>query len=88
MAVLFASEVPNQFGAMASVGLGPALLLMEANGGLGSRLCVNSNDRAPVYKFQSIFGRFPPFTSSAKRKSSLQMRRFQTISEFSHSLNP
>ena len=56
------------------------------NVGKGSRLCENSNDRAPVYKFQSIFGPFPAITGSAERKSSLLMRRFQTISEFSHSL--
>src|SRR5215469_10567349 len=42
------------------------------------RLCENSNDRAPVYKFQSIVGPFPVITSSAERKSSLLMRRFQT----------
>ena len=50
------------------------------------RLCENSNDRAPVYKFQSVFRPFPPITGSVERKSSLLMRRFQTISEFSHSL--
>jgi len=36
----------------------------------------------------SRFSAFSAITGSAKRKDSLQMRRFQTISEFSHSLDP
>jgi hypothetical protein len=36
MAVLVAPEASNQLGAMTGVGYGPALLSMEANGGLGS----------------------------------------------------
>jgi len=35
----------NQFGAMASVGHGPALLSMEANGGLGSNLAARFQSR-------------------------------------------
>ena len=52
---------------------------------LGSRPCENSNARAAVMNF-SRFSPFSAFTGSAKRKNSLQMRHFQTISEFSHSL--
>jgi len=36
---------PNQFGAMATVGHGPALLSMEANGGLGSNLAARFQSR-------------------------------------------
>jgi hypothetical protein len=54
----------------------------------GVHRCENSNDRAPVYKFQSIVGPFPAITSSAERKSSLLLRRFQTISKFSPSMDP
>jgi len=36
----------------------------------------------------SRFSAFSAITGSAERKNSLQMRRFQTISEFSHSLDP
>src|SRR6516225_5073592 len=36
----------------------------------------------------SRFSAVSASTGSAERKSSLQMRRFQTISEFSHSLDP
>ena len=32
------------------------------------RLCENSNDRAPVYKFQSIFGPFPPLQARRNEK--------------------
>jgi hypothetical protein len=39
-----------------------------ANGSFGSRLCENSNDRAPVYKFQSIFGPFPPLRLGRTKK--------------------
>ena len=51
------------------------------------RLCENSKDRRQYINF-SRFSPFSASTGSAKRKSSLQMRRFQTISEFSHSLDP
>jgi hypothetical protein len=36
----------------------------------------------------SQFSAFSATTGSAERKNSLQMRRFQTIFEFSHSLDP
>src|SRR6516162_11790178 len=38
----------------------------------GSRLCENSNDRASVYKLQSIFGRFPPL--QARRSEKVRFR--------------
>jgi hypothetical protein len=36
----------------------------------------------------SRFSAFSAITGPAERKNSLQMRRFQTISEFSHGLDP
>jgi integrase len=36
----------------------------------------------------SRFSAFSTITGPAERKNSLQMRRFQTISEFSHGLDP
>jgi hypothetical protein len=44
--------------------------------------------RTPGRQFTdfSRFSAFSAVTGAAKRKNSLQMRRFQTISEFSHSL--
>ena len=46
--------------------------------------------RRPGRQFMNFsrFSTFSAITGSAKRKNSLQMRRFQTISEFSHSLDP
>src|SRR5262249_3319015 len=51
-----------------------------------SRLCENSNDRAAVSKFQSIFGRFPPLQARQSEKVRFRCAVFQTITEFSHSL--
>ena len=44
--------------------------------------------RTPGRQFKNFsrFSAFSAITGSAKRKNSLQMRRFQTISEFSHGL--
>src|SRR6266850_4410683 len=46
--------------------------------------------RTPGRQFTNFsrFSAFSAITGSAERKNSLQMRRFQTISEFSHRLDP
>src|SRR6266446_3686502 len=46
--------------------------------------------RTPGRQFTNFsrFSAFSAITGSAERKNSLQMHRFQTISEFSHSLDP
>src|SRR5258708_5034782 len=46
--------------------------------------------RTPGRKFMNFsrFSAFSAITGPAERKNSLQMRRFQTISEFSHGLGP
>jgi len=50
----------------------------------GARLCENARTIGGSLKISVDFRPFSAITGSAKRKSSLQMRRFQTISEFSH----
>jgi hypothetical protein len=59
-----------------------------ATGGFRPSPCENSNGRAAADEFEPVFGPFSASTGSAERKNSFQMRRLQTISEFSHSLDP
>src|SRR6516162_3943685 len=53
-----------------------------ANGRYGPRLCENSNDRAPVYKFQSIFGRFPPLQVRRSEKVCFRCAVFRQFPSF------
>jgi hypothetical protein len=45
-----------------------AALVSGMEDGSRPRLCENSIDRAPVYKFQSIFGPFPPLQARRNEK--------------------
>ena len=67
---------------MTDVGHGPALLPMEANGRCGSRLCESSKRSAPVYKFQSIFGRFPPLQGWRSEKVRFRCAVFRQFPSF------
>src|SRR6516162_1790114 len=50
--------------------------------GLPAHLCENSNDRAPVYKFQSIFGRFPPLQARRSEKVRFRCAVFRQFRSF------
>jgi len=50
--------------------------------------CVKTRKTGRQSQISVDFRSLPANTGSAERKSSLLMRRFQTISEFSHSLDP
>jgi len=71
---------------------------VEATNRIGDAAVVGADQLAQILRVQKTrtterqfmnFSRFPAvlaITGSAERKNLLQMRRFQTISEFSHSL--
>src|SRR5438105_14800526 len=65
-------------------GLSPAMRFSEAAMGPDR---VKTQTPGRLFMNFSRFSAFSAITGPAERKNSLQMRRFQTISEFSHSLD-